>query len=143
MQKQKVKKSSKLSQNSNQPRLLILVAFLTQTVIFFLSCVLAMLFDVRRPDYYIVSVVSLSLGSLLSGFISGKKRREKGLMYGTLFVLPSNIIYIVLSLALNGFNFDYNVLLSLLMLVACSAAGGVASVNIRAKKPKIPKRSKR
>ena len=137
----KVKKNQ--GAKTNIALILILSSFGIQGAFFLASCILAMLTGVKQPDYYIFSLVALSLGSGASGFITGKKRHEKGMLYGTLYALPSNILYIFLSVAFNSFVIDYNLFLSFALLVACSGAGGVISVNTRSK-PKInKKRTKR
>lgn len=145
MPKQSVTNKSKKSQGSkiNISLVLILYSFAIQSAVFIASCILSLILGVKQPDYYIVSLVALALGSAVSGFISGKKRREKGMLFGTLYALPSNLIYILISVVLNGFKIDYNLFLSFALLVACSAAGGVVSVNTRSKAKIKTKRTKR
>lgn len=146
MQKQSVKnKTAKPDRGKIKAVLLpILYSLLLQSCFFVAACILSLLIGISRSDYYLACVVALSLGSAAAGFASGKIKGERGMLYGTLFTLPSNVIYIFLSVALNGFSFDYNLFLSFAVLVVCSAVGGIVSVNTRSK-PRIkkPKRSKR
>ena len=83
------------------------------------------------------------MSGVASGFITASKKREKGMLYGTLYSLPSNITVMLVSAAFNSFSIDYNLFLTFSLLVVCSAAGGVLSVNIKPKKPKIPHRIKK
>ena len=118
-------------------------SFLTVAALLFCACIIALLTDVKRQDFYIISLAVLSAGNIASGFITGRMKGEKGLAYAILYSLPVNALLIYASVILNGFKFDYNLLLSLAMLTVCSGAGGVISVNTRRKtKPRL-KRSKR
>lgn len=140
MKKQPNKNKSK---RENTPFLLILYALLTETAFFIASCILALILDIKQGNYYIFCLAALSVGSLASGFISARITRKKGMLNGIIYALPSNILFTLISASLNSFSVDYNVILSLAMLVVCSAAGGIASVNIRSRKIITPKRAKR
>ena len=140
MKKQPNKNKSK---RENTPFLLILYALLTETAFFIASCILALILDIKQGNYYIFCLAALSVGSLASGFISARITRKKGMLNGIIYALPSNILFTLISASLNSFSVDYNVILSLAMLVVCSAAGGIASVNIRSRKVITPKHAKR
>ena len=122
---------------------LILTAFALYIIMLVSACLVALIFDINRYNYYIFSVVSLSLAGVASGFITARKKREKGMLYGTLYSLPSNITVMLVSATFNSFSIDYDLFLTFSLLVVCSAAGGVLSVNIKPKKPKIPHRIKK
>lgn len=106
-----------------------------QAVIFTLSAVIAYIADVKTTEYYIFSIVSLSTGSFLNGFVSGRETRKKGLLNGIIYTLPSVVFYNFISLIANGFKADYVFLiLSFIIPVIFSAIGGILSVNIRLNK---------
>lgn len=123
---------------TNSPLMLIFSAFVLQVIFFLAACILALSFDIERDNYYIFSVAAFAVGSIASGFVTARVLKKNGMLYGTLFALPSNLLCILLSAVLNKFSVDYNLLLSFALLIVCSAAGGVISVNLRPKKIIVP-----
>lgn len=122
---------------------LVIYAFVSEILFFTAVCILALVLDIKDGSYYIFSLAAVSAGSAASGFITARIIKHKGMLNGIIYALPSNIIFTLISAASNSFRVDYNILISFALLVICSAAGGVASVNIRSRKVIIPKHVKR
>ena len=140
MKKQLNKNKSK---KINTPVFLILYAFASGLLFFLAACILALIFDIGRENYYIFAAASLCIGSFSSGFISARKTRQKGMLNGIIYALPSNMVFTITSAALNSFSVDFNMIITFILLIICSAAGGIASVNIRSRKIITPKHARK
>lgn len=127
----------------NVALMLIFSAFAVQLIFFIAASAVALMFDIERSSYYIFSVAAFVSGSIASGFITAQKKREKGMLYGVLYSLPSSITVMLISAAINGFSVDYNILLSLAFMLTGAAAGGVISVNLKPRKIKLHKHKAR
>ena len=87
-----------------------------------------------KPEmYYLVSIVSLCIGNMITGFISGRVKKQKGLFYGALYSVIFNVLIILLSLIFNSFSVDYTLILSFIIPLMFSCFGGVISVNLKRK----------
>ena len=130
------KKTSSASKTTEVITLMFICAAM-QTSVFICACIFSLLINVKNDIYFPVAVAALCIGSAFSGFTSVRKIRKNGLLNGILYVLPSNVVYMMISLAMNSFVFDYITLISFTLLVIFSAVGGVISVNF------IPKTNNR
>lgn len=101
--------------------------------IFVTVCLIAYFTDlITKHDYY-VSLLAFSSISFLTGFYSGIKIRNKGLITGIVFSVPIITLFLIISLALNGFKADYNILYSVVSMFVFASAGGIFAVNKRLK----------
>lgn len=99
--------------------------------LFLIASIACLIFDLDYKFDFYLSLFAFALSSFFAGFLGGIKQREKGIVSGIIYALPGNIIFILLSVVLNGFSADYSLAISLLALVLLSAAGGVVAVNKR------------
>ncbi len=106
-------------------------------VIYFVSmCIFSVTLsgtDTQISSMRYIAVIYLSLTSFVSGFLAGIKERKNGIMCGILSALPFNTFFIFISLILNKFSVDYQMLLSVVIPLVTAAMGGIISVNIRLK----------
>ena len=128
--KNKVRKQ-KVRQNEN------LLMFLLPFVLLFSALLLASLVSVfidleKKLNFPVITVI-FSFCTFLSAFLVAGKKREKGLVAGIIYNVPSVIIILLLSLILNGFSVDLNILLSFVTMLISSALGGVIGVNRKQK----------
>ncbi len=89
--------------------------------------------DIKKDYMFYVSLGFIGASSFIAGFIAGIKERKNGMVYGLINALPLNAILFLISLILNGFGADINLLFSVLISLVLSAVGGIVSVNIRLK----------
>ena len=133
MQKNSKKKTV---QPSTANVMLFLYNFLIITACIFLLSIVALIADLNNNAYHIYSIAGISAGSMICGFINGRKKKQNGLLNGVIFTLPSNLLLIIFSLYLNEFSADYLLIFSIGFSLMFAALGGVLSVNIK-KKTKI------
>ncbi len=132
----KIKNKSKV----NESIMLLFICFIIETAMLFVVCIGALAVDVKSKNFYLLSAISLCLGCFVSGFVSVRKTKKNGLLNGILYCLPSNLLFIIVSSALNAFKVDCFTIISFVLLVIASAIGGVLSVNF---KPKSKIKTKR
>ena len=88
-------------------------------------------FDISS-DYFLF-IILFGLGNLLTGYIVGKKKKKKGLIFAVLYTLPTNLLIVLISTLINDFNVDYIIFITFIILVISSATGGIISVNLKNK----------
>jgi len=88
-------------------------------------------FDISS-DYFLF-IILFGLGNLLIGYIVGKKKKKKGLIFAVLYTLPTNLLIVLISTFINDFNVDYIIFITFIILVISSATGGIISVNLKNK----------
>ena len=137
MQKQTYKSKRQKSDNTKTSELIIfLKCMAVYILVFVISSVASLLFDIDNHTYTVVSVCSFSVSSFLAGFVVGRTKRKNGLVNGVVYSLPATVIFTIVSVAVNGFKVDYILPVSVLCMLLFAAAGGVISVNIK-KKAKV------
>lgn len=140
MQKQAVKPIQRKSENKlPDEAMLILIGIAAYTATFLLSCTLSLIFDFDGKTMVYVALGAFSLAAFLSGFVTGRKKRKNGLLNGVVYSLPATVLFIFISLCVNGFSCDLNLIFSITLMLIFSALGGVLSVNTK-KKSKIKRR---
>lgn len=78
----------------------------------------------------IFTILSLTIGGIVSGYLCGKYRRHRGLIDG---VLCGAVLYAMI-FAVSAFSGGFTDIKKLLLLVVAGAVGGVSGVN--SKRPK-------
>lgn len=129
----------KKSKSNNENLMYFLSPLLLFVICFFAVSLISMIFDLQKSLNFPVITVILSLCTFLSAFLTAKKKRENGLVTGIIYNLPAILLLELISLILNSFLLDLNLLLSLGTMLIASALGGVVGVNSKQK----AKRSKR
>lgn len=110
-----------------------LVILLFYFVLFLIFCSVSVVADVNKDILPYISVCFIGIGSFAAGFFAGIKERKNGILSGLSYALPSDIIWITVSLILNGFKADIILPITVFASIILSALGGIISVNIRLK----------
>lgn len=132
------KKSSEIK-DKKQTALLFLFPVLVFLVLLVIASAASVYFDLQKSDNFIVLLFMLAIGSFISGYFSGKVKRRNGMTTGIIYVIPSVLLLVLISLILNTFSFDINILISALISVISSATGGIVGVNMRQKVKRVKK----
>ena len=122
-------KARKQKVRQNENLLMFLLPFVLLFSALLLASLVSVFIDLEKKLNFPVITVIFSFCTFLSAF----KKREKGLVAGIIYNLPSVIIILLLSLILNGFSVDLNILLSFVTMLISSALGGVIGVNRKQK----------
>lgn len=109
----------------------IIFSLLVYSAVYIISCFCALTFDIRDSYDFYISLLSFAAASFISGFYSGNKLRKNGLVTGLLFTLPVNALIILISVVLTDFKPGITLLITALVLLLSSAAGGIFAVNKR------------
>ena len=88
--------------------------------------------DADVTSYGPIVTGAAALGTALSGFISSKKYREKGLMYGGSIGLLLFVITTAVGYAMGDVEFNEGVLYKLLVLLTSGGLGGYFGLDGRA-----------
>ena len=100
MDKIKPSRSKKTKPENEQLKFFLqtqLFSVLTYIFLFLLGSFFALIADLPQKYDYIFSLIIFTLSSLSSGFFTGLKLRQNGLIAGVLFSLPMNIIIMLVS----------------------------------------------
>jgi len=128
------KRDKQLSKNSKKIILTFSVLFFTYFFISLAVCLLMFGVELPQESIYYIVMISVIASAFLGGFASGKIHLKNGLVNGFLFNLPFTLLLLIISLALNNFEFDYKAVISVLSMLLFSAIGGVFAVNSSRKK---------
>ena len=126
-------KARKQKGRQNENLLMFLLPFILLFSALLLTSFVSVIIDLEKKLNSPVITVIFSLCTFLSAFLIASKKREKGLVTGVIYNSPSIIIILLLSLILNGFSADLNILLSFVTMLISSALGGIIGVNRKQK----------
>lgn len=104
-----------------------------QVIVFILITFISFVAGIKTEMYYYISIAGLCVGNIITGFLSGRVKKQKGLFYGALYSVIFNILVIILSLIFNSFSADYTLILSFIIPLIFSCVGGVIAVNLKRK----------
>ena len=130
---QKRKRNSNTGEKNEFIKSLLIAGLIYLSMFVFFSFI-GLFADISIKNIYYLSLIQFSVSSFITGFISALKKRKNGLVCGIIGALPLNVSVLILSLVINSFSIDLRMLVSFLILIISSAAGGVISVNTRLKK---------
>ena len=91
-------------------------------------------FDLSDTATVVMSVVSLALGSLISGFITAKINGSNGLLYGLLSGIVAFLLVLIVSLILNFGAFSIFTVLKAIAMIISAVIGGILGVNLKRNK---------
>ena len=134
MKRTKPRKLKQVKRENNTWNIFLSVqifAVIIYLIVFFIGAFAAMVIDLPSKNDYIFSLLLFAVCSFTTGFFAGIKRRENGLIIGVLSALPLNSAVVILSLIFNSFSVDSNIIITVLVLIAASGAGGILAVNKR------------
>lgn len=109
-------------------------AVLIYLLFFLLFSMISLFADISMKYDYMFSILCFALGSFTSGFYVGYKLKQNGLLAGIIYTAPINTLIILVSMLFSDFSVDYTMIITVVILVASAALGGVVSVNRRRKR---------
>lgn len=133
---QKTKKQ-KVSESKNVFMFLLPLIILISALL--ITSTISVMTDIGKQLNFPVITVIFSLCTFLTAYLAANRKREKGLITGVIYNLPSLVFVLLVSLILNGFSADLNLLLSFITMLISSSLGGVIGVNHRQKSKKVKK----
>lgn len=130
--KSKVKDKKVSALNSN-------ISLFVKLLIIMAVCFIALSFLMLyiAPDkklFPVLSLIFIAVSNFICGFYTGMNKRKKGLVFGVIYCLPNNLIILIASLIINEFHINYFLFITVGLMLAFSALGGIVSVNIKFKK---------
>lgn len=111
-----------------------LAGILTIIVLLMLMSLAMSFRDLPRIMIDPIVVVILSLGTLLSGLVSARLSREKGMMIGFTCGFIMFLVITILSLCNKSFSFGYLAMVKFFALTLFGSIGGIWGVNLRSKR---------
>lgn len=126
-------KRVKTDKKTNPVIMLIINNLILQIVIFLFVALVSYFSGLKANTYYLISLLSVCVGSFISGMNTGKIKKKKGLIYGMIHSLPFLILVVIVSLVMNNFRCDFTILISIFLPLIAAAAGGIFSVNYKRK----------
>ena len=113
--------------------LMFILPFLITMAAIFVISLISVALDLEKHLNFPVIAATIGFCAFISAFLCANKKRENGLITGIICNLPSAAIFLLLSLILNGFSADLNLLLILITTLISSALGGIVGVNRKQK----------
>ena len=133
MNKPKNIKAKKQKNSDNKNLIMFLLPLIVLLSALFVTSVVSSLSDIGKHLNFPVITVIFSFCTFFTAFLAANMKREKGLITGVIYNLPTIIIILLVSLILNRFSADLNLLLSFITMLISSSLGGVIGVNRRQK----------
>ena len=96
---------------------------------FLIMCGICLFSDSSDKFDMYFSLFAVAAASFISGFLGGNKTRKNGILSGLICASPSNLIVILISLITVDFKPDIRLLITALVLILTSVAGGITAVN--------------
>ena len=135
--------NQKRKNNENKKRTQAIMLFIFPLLLFIVlisaASLVSVSIDLQKETTFAVLLSVTGACSLISGFISGKCQRQQGIIIGIIYVLPTLTLLIVISLILNSFSFDINIIIASLISLISASVGGITGVNVRQKAKRIKK----
>ena len=133
MNKPKNIKAKKQKNSDNKNFIMFLLPLIVLLSALFVTSGVSSLSDIGKHLNFPVITVIFSFCTFFTAFLTANIKREKGLITGVIYNLPTIIIILLVSLILNRFSADLNLLLSFITMLISSSLGGVIGVNRRQK----------
>lgn len=108
-------------------------------VLFVISAIVSVYTDLQRSQNYIVSLCIIGFVCFASGVLSGKFKRKNGIITGIIYILPQLTLLLLISVILNSFSIDLNIIISTAVSVISAAVGGITGVNMKQKAKRVKK----
>ena len=110
----------------------VLIASLFTLAVFLLSAVILSYTSMPESAIGYISYVTQAIGATISGFIPAKKTGVKGLVTGGVSAfLYMLILWLISSLAADGFYFGKHVITMFILSLVFGALGGIMGVNFK------------
>ena len=108
-------------------------------VLFVISAIVSVYADLQKSQNYIVSLCIIGFTCFASGVLSGKFKRKNGIITGIIYILPQLTLLLLISVILNSFSIDLNIIISTAVSVISAAVGGITGVNMKQKAKRVKK----
>ncbi len=108
-------------------------------VLFVISAFVAVYADLQKSQNYIVSLCIIGFACFASGVLSGKFKRKNGIITGIIYILPQMTLLLLISVILNSFSIDLNIIISTAVSLISAAVGGISGVNMKQKAKRVKK----
>ena len=134
MQKSKPNRNIRSKTDNRQTRTFLQVQLFSATVyisLFLIGSVVALNADLPKKYDYFISIIIFAIASFLTGFFSGIKLRQNGLLSGIIYSLPMNFAVILTSLIMSKFSVGINIAITATVLIISAGIGGILAVNKR------------
>lgn len=133
-----VGKSNRKDNKSKTPFTKIIIGSVISTVLFFIIIALFALSALNSvfssSSYMPVGMVSGSLTAFAGGFISVRKLKEKGVLFGAVSGIIQAVLCSVILFVINNGSVGTGVFILSALIIIFSALGGIAAVNLKIKK---------
>lgn len=141
MTSDKKKRSKEHSVQNKWKRLLLeqLLVLLCFAVFFLIGATIAFISGFDLAWCYYIAIGALHLAAALSSAYFAKRKGKNGLLVGIRATAFSIIIIMIAALICSGFQPDFRLLMSVVILFLSAALGGIIGVNMKSK-PRLPKR---
>lgn len=137
--KDKSRKKIKVSASYKKTMINFISPLLIHFSLTIITCLVMFVTDMNIQSNYFIVILPLAFSYLASSYFVGKQIRKNGIFVGNIYNILPTVIYIITSLSLNSFNFDYRLFLIIALHLAISSIGGIIAVNSR---QKVSKRKK-
>lgn len=107
--------------------------------LFVISAIVSVYADLQKSQNYIVSMCIIGFVCFASGVLSGKFKRKNGIITGIIYILPQMTLLLLISVILNSFSIDPNIIISTAVSVISAAVGGITGVNMKQKAKRVKK----
>lgn len=107
--------------------------------LFVISAIVSVYADLQKSQNYIVSMCIIGFVCFASGVLSGKFKRKNGIITGIIYILPQMTLLLLISVILNSFSIDLNIIISTAVSVISAAVGGITGVNMKQKAKRVKK----
>ena len=108
-------------------------------VLLLISSIVAVYADLQKSHNFIVSLCIIGFTCFASGVFSGKFKRKNGIITGIIYILPQLTLLLLISVILNSFSIDLNIIISTAVSVISAAVGGITGVNMKQKAKRVKK----
>ena len=109
-------------------------AVIIYLVTFIAFSVIGLMADLSMKYDLICALLSFGLSSFAVGFFIGRKLRQNGLIAGIIYSLPVNTLVVLISLIFSDFTVDFNIVITVIVLLVTAGVGGIVAVNSRLKR---------
>lgn len=91
--------------------------------------------DLPNYTYNILNIVSILISAFIAGYINGRKVKKDGIMVGFITSVLFIIIFLLLKLLFsNLYNFNFNTLLKLILIIFTCLVSSIIGVNKKNKR---------
>lgn len=129
----KLKRNKKVNTNINKPIFIYILSVLKGIPISFAGILITSLLHTSNGSFTFFTKIMIyavvGAGCFISGYISNKKLKGRGIINGLITAIICTIFYTLIIILVMKFQVNENILLFLLTIIISSVAGGIVSAN--------------